>query len=77
MMVQISHEIRNPLSAVLHCTEDIVEMVNAGAGSSRQSTVSKDLMVEAAETIFLCVNHQRSIVDGMYYHPNVSTLFGA
>lgn len=54
----ISHEIRNPLSAILHCTEDIDEAVNPG-----QSGVDRDAIHEAVETIQLCITHQRNIVD--------------
>lgn len=55
----ISHEVRNPLSAILHCTEDILEAVN-------QDTREKIRLAEiaqAAETISLCVAHQKKIVD--------------
>ncbi|KAE8139242.1 hypothetical protein BDV38DRAFT_270090 [Aspergillus pseudotamarii] len=55
----ISHEVRNPLSAILHCTEDILEAV--------QQKDRRDIRVEdiaqAAETISLCVAHQKKIVD--------------
>jgi PAS domain-containing protein len=59
----ISHEIRNPLSAVLHCAEDIMETVEAGSDGSGKSTISTAGMIEAAETISLCVSHQKSLVD--------------
>ncbi|KAJ5247185.1 hypothetical protein N7468_002168 [Penicillium chermesinum] len=55
----ISHEIRNPLSAILHCTEDILE-----ATHPKTQNPSWLLSVsEAAETIGLCVTHQQRIVD--------------
>jgi signal transduction histidine kinase/CheY-like chemotaxis protein len=55
----ISHEIRNPLSAVLHCAEDIIDAVRA-----RQSCdIELSDVIEAAETIILCVSHQKNIVD--------------
>jgi hypothetical protein len=59
----ISHEIRNPLSACLHCAEDIVETVQAGADGFGKSTIATAGMIEAAETISLCVAHQKSLVD--------------
>lgn len=54
----ISHEIRNPLSAILHCTEDIDDAVKNG-----QTKVDLDAIHEAVETIQLCISHQRNIVD--------------
>ncbi|KAM3423816.1 hypothetical protein BST61_g1215 [Cercospora zeina] len=55
----ISHEIRNPLSAVLHCAEDIGDAIR-DKGSDEIDT---DLIGEAVETISLCVAHQKNIVD--------------
>jgi PAS domain-containing protein len=59
----ISHEIRNPLSACLHCAEDIIETVEAGSDGSGKSIIATAGMIEAAETISLCVSHQKSLVD--------------
>jgi signal transduction histidine kinase/CheY-like chemotaxis protein len=55
----ISHEVRNPLSAILHCTEDILEAVN----DKESSGVPVADIAQAAETISLCVAHQKKIVD--------------
>ncbi|KAH8197320.1 hypothetical protein TruAng_008524 [Truncatella angustata] len=59
-----SHEMRNPLSAILQCADDIVATLNeqrsAGAPISAQDTEN---CLEAAHTISLCVQHQKSIVD--------------
>lgn len=55
----ISHEIRNPLSAILHCTEDILESVSEEEHKS--STLSR--LKQSAETISLCISHQRKILD--------------
>ncbi|GAB1199681.1 hypothetical protein APSETT444_009038 [Aspergillus pseudonomiae] len=55
----ISHEVRNPLSAILHCTEDILEAVQQ---KDQQDIWVKDI-AQAAETISLCVAHQKKIVD--------------
>ncbi|CAK3811757.1 histidine kinase [Lecanosticta acicola] len=55
----ISHEIRNPLSAVLHCSEDISEAVQG----KDQGRIDVELIQEAVETINLCVTHQKNIVD--------------
>ena len=54
----ISHEIRNPLSAILHCTEDIEEATRHG-----EDNVDLSAIREAVETINLCIDHQRNIVD--------------
>merc|ERR1711881_278861 len=53
----ISHEIRNPLSAVLHCSEDIEEAIQD------QKNVDVKTIKESVETINLCIQHQRNIVD--------------
>ncbi|KAI9146837.1 Sensor histidine kinase GacS [Paramyrothecium foliicola] len=57
----ISHEIRNPLSAVLHCAEDVLDIANRPDVKLEEPV--KGELVEAAETVQLCVAHQRSIVD--------------
>ncbi|KAF2834833.1 hypothetical protein M501DRAFT_999857 [Patellaria atrata CBS 101060] len=57
----ISHEIRNPLSAVLHCAEDILEIVQS-RHSGDDSPYTADI-IEAAKTINICVMHQKNIVD--------------
>ncbi|KAF1988919.1 hypothetical protein K402DRAFT_419252 [Aulographum hederae CBS 113979] len=54
-----SHEIRNPLSAILHCSEDIMECVRDRPAAE----IDVDDIIEAAETITLCVSHQKNIVD--------------
>lgn len=53
----ISHEIRNPLSAVLHCSEDIEEAI------ADEKNIDIPAIHEAIETINLCISHQRNIVD--------------
>ncbi|KAK8062126.1 histidine kinase-group xi protein, partial [Apiospora hydei] len=52
----ISHEIRNPLSAVLHCGEEVVE-----AMQNLRSHL--DSAIDSANTIMYCVQHQKQIVD--------------
>jgi signal transduction histidine kinase len=60
----ISHEIRNPLSAVLHCAEDILEIVEPRKGlKSDFDEEHISAIIESAETIKLCVAHQKNIVD--------------
>ncbi|KAJ5104975.1 CheY-like superfamily [Penicillium alfredii] len=55
----ISHEIRNPLSAILHCTEDILEAIRG----KEKDKIALAEIVEAAETIGLCIAHQKKIVN--------------
>ncbi|KAJ5935958.1 hypothetical protein N7454_005256 [Penicillium verhagenii] len=55
----ISHEVRNPLSAILHCTEDILEAVK----DKESSEISIADIGQAAETIIFCIAHQKKIVD--------------
>ncbi|KIW04008.1 uncharacterized protein PV09_04834 [Verruconis gallopava] len=63
----ISHEIRNPLSAVLHCAEEILEIVQAKKADEVEkiefSKADTSAINESAETIKLCVTHQKNIVD--------------
>jgi len=62
-----SHEMRNPLSAILHCADDISSALGEFRSSAEKSaSLPPDLVdncVEAAETIALCAQHQKSIVD--------------
>lgn len=57
-----SHEMRNPLSAVLICADDILDTLTRHQFSERDSAVVSSC-IEAASTITLCVQHQKSIVD--------------
>ncbi|KAK2613120.1 hypothetical protein N8I77_000049 [Diaporthe amygdali] len=59
-----SHEMRNPLSAILQCADDIT----AALSECRKdpTTLSNNVLeacLESAQTISLCVQHQKSIVD--------------
>ncbi|KAG7293403.1 hypothetical protein NEMBOFW57_003453 [Staphylotrichum longicolle] len=64
-----SHEMRNPLSAILQCADEI----SSGLGRYRQGDPSAqapgaldalvDSCIEAASIISLCATHQRRIVD--------------
>ncbi|XDG05486.1 hypothetical protein ABKA04_005101 [Annulohypoxylon sp. FPYF3050] len=77
-MDMISHEIRNPLSAVLHCSEEIIESMKKGVTAidrkpddqstcvTRKDKVMKRQInnaLDAASTIVYCVQHQKQIVD--------------
>jgi len=59
-----SHEMRNPLSAILQCADDILSSLGSyrtNAAAPPQGVVES--CVDAAQTIALCVQHQKSIVD--------------
>lgn len=56
----ISHEIRNPLSAMVHCVEDINEAIK---GKGKDDKVDPEPIAEALDTINLCISHQKNIVD--------------
>jgi signal transduction histidine kinase/ActR/RegA family two-component response regulator len=59
----ISHEVRNPLSAILHCTEDVLEAIQQAREGQSTAEETHTTIAEAAETIGLCVAHQKKIVD--------------
>ncbi|KXT08530.1 hypothetical protein AC579_5410 [Pseudocercospora musae] len=52
----ISHEIRNPLSAMTHCIDDIIET------AKQESIGQTDDVLEAAQTISYCTQHIKNIV---------------
>lgn len=60
-----SHEMRNPLSAILQCADGIA--TSLGDFRIRHSDVlPKDLLdsnIDAAQTVVLCAQHQKRIVD--------------
>ncbi|KAI1105718.1 hypothetical protein F4804DRAFT_110083 [Jackrogersella minutella] len=63
-----SHEMRNPLSAILQCADEIagtLANVNpAEAGEHAESLrLAMEGCIEAANTITLCASHQKRIVD--------------
>lgn len=58
----VSHEIRNPLSAVLHLAEEIKETSKAMDGHvPRPAQIAE--IIDAADTILVCVSHQSVLVD--------------
>lgn len=68
-----SHEMRNPLSAMLQSADSIVSLINTAnalptpeACSGQKCTIDNDAaadILDAAETIVLCAQHQKRIVD--------------
>ncbi|KAG5918055.1 hypothetical protein E4U61_002138 [Claviceps capensis] len=60
-----SHEMRNPLSAILQCADQIVSSISS-FDSHGQSTEVRELLegcLDAANTVNLCASHQKRIVD--------------
>ncbi|KAF2235026.1 putative histidine kinase HHK12p [Viridothelium virens] len=57
----VSHEIRNPLSAVLHLTDEIKATTNLL--KAKRDDELLDELADAADTILLCVQHQNVLVD--------------
>ncbi|KAI6980615.1 hypothetical protein KC318_g11756 [Hortaea werneckii] len=56
----ISHEIRNPLSAMVHCLEDIHQALQ---DENEDGQVNKQQIAEVLDTMDLCISHQKTIVD--------------
>jgi PAS domain S-box-containing protein len=60
-----SHEMRNPLSAILQCSDEITSSLTRHRQSGAK-LLSEDLItncLDAAQTISLCSQHQKRIVD--------------
>lgn len=57
-----SHEMRNPLSAMIHCADEIQAVLKDMKVDSSNATAIEEVL-EAAATIGLCANHQKNIVD--------------
>lgn len=62
-----SHEMRNPLSAIVQCADSIAAVLSDFDGNkSGGFTMSKDdaeSSLDAAQTIALCAQHQTRIID--------------
>lgn len=57
-----SHEMRNPLSAIVHSAEEILSSLCGDRAQELANTATADA-VEAAETIIHCADHSTRIVD--------------
>lgn len=62
-----SHEIRNPLSSIVHSADEITHCLSRlPATSDQQYSISKEALhsaTEAAETILFCTQHSKRIID--------------
>ncbi|KIX94509.1 uncharacterized protein Z520_09895 [Fonsecaea multimorphosa CBS 102226] len=62
----VSHEMRNPLSAITQLADEITASLSDWASSDQSPDVTQQLVkanVEHAKTILLCASHQKRIVD--------------
>jgi NTP pyrophosphatase (non-canonical NTP hydrolase) len=59
----VSHEIRNPLSAVMHLAEEVREVTKEIASTHTDLKDQVADILDAADTILLCVSHQNTLVD--------------
>ncbi|CAO2649438.1 Nn.00g068230.m01.CDS01 [Neocucurbitaria sp. VM-36] len=59
----VSHEIRNPLSAVLHLAEEVKELTKELTPGHADFSKQVADILDAADTILLCVSHQNTLVD--------------
>ncbi|KAJ4302989.1 hypothetical protein N0V90_001880 [Kalmusia sp. IMI 367209] len=59
----VSHEIRNPLSAVLHLAEEVKEVAREIGNRHKDTDQQIADILDAADTILLCVSHQNTLVD--------------
>jgi signal transduction histidine kinase len=59
----ISHEMRNPLSAILQSIDEIADYLSQQNTSTFTYTTSARSSIEAVETIMLCCQHQRRVID--------------
>ena len=58
-----SHEMRNPLSAILHCADEIASSLTEARYSPGVQSGVLESSIDAAQTIILCAQHQKRIVD--------------
>jgi PAS domain S-box-containing protein len=58
-----SHEMRNPLSAILQCADEISSSLTEARAHPGLQTDIIDSNIDAAQTIMLCAQHQKRIVD--------------
>ncbi|KAL3425247.1 hsp90-like protein [Phlyctema vagabunda] len=59
-----SHEIRNPLSAIMQCADGIINWLSDESVKLQDSVgTSIESSIEAASTIMSCCQHQKNIVD--------------
>lgn len=61
-----SHEMRNPLSAIIQCSDWIQTSLAEYGGDSKNISIPRESIdgyIDAAQTIALCSQHQKRIID--------------
>jgi signal transduction histidine kinase/DNA-binding NarL/FixJ family response regulator len=61
-----SHEMRNPLSAIIQCADLISTSLTEFDAGLKDLTIPREIVdshIDAAQTIILCAQHQRRIID--------------
>ncbi|KAI5242404.1 hypothetical protein E4T43_04820 [Aureobasidium subglaciale] len=59
----VSHELRNPLSAILQSADGIITTLDFEEVRKKGDTEMLDGILDSAQTIILCASHQKCIVD--------------
>ncbi|KAI5251064.1 hypothetical protein E4T42_04636 [Aureobasidium subglaciale] len=59
----VSHELRNPLSAILQSADGIITTLDDEGPRRKGDTEMLDGILDSAQTIILCASHQKCIVD--------------
>lgn len=61
-----SHEMRNPLSAIIQCADWIASSLQEYGGEGKNLIIPREVAdgyEDAAQTIYLCAQHQKRIID--------------
>lgn len=62
-----SHEMRNPLSAIIQCADSVITSQNNPRNPTKYDDFHQKVSsatIEAAETILQCSKHMKNVVDG-------------
>jgi signal transduction histidine kinase len=55
----VSHELRNPLSAILQSADNIIATLDDPVARRKTSVEMIDGVLDSAQTIILCAQHQK------------------
>ncbi|KAF2665644.1 hypothetical protein BT63DRAFT_391916 [Microthyrium microscopicum] len=58
-----SHEMRNPLNAILHCAAELVDLLSGIIASTPERALVISDCLDASRTIVYCGRHQKRIID--------------
>ncbi|KAG8632156.1 hypothetical protein KVT40_001296 [Elsinoe batatas] len=64
-MDMVSHEMRNPLNAIIQCAEEASQLIEPAAQQASRSPTEEELTatLDAVNTILYCGHHQKQIID--------------